>query len=213
MIRVLVVDDHPLIREALTDLLAATDDIAVVGQCVDGSEVAAAVAEARPDVLLLDVQMPNVDGLTAARAVRSTHPEVRIVFLTGGLTRASAHEAQEIGVAGHLLKDDDPAELPARIRSVAAGGTAWHPRPAALLDDTQRAVDPPLSEPVALRRGVPATPTSSAVAGHSQAGCPPSRPSPPSTSCPRRVLTMSGSPDAAEVRVPAPVRNPRSEQG
>src|SRR4051812_20486905 len=147
MIRVLVVDDHPLVREVLTDLLAATDDIAVVGQCVDGSEVAAAVAEARPDVLLLDVQMPKVDGLTAARAVRSAHPEVRIVFLTGGLTRASAHEAQEIGAAGYLPKDDDPAERPARIRSVAAGGTAWDPRAAALLDGTQRGVAPPFLIP------------------------------------------------------------------
>src|SRR4051812_2791951 len=147
MIRVLVVDDHPLLRETLTDLLAATGDIAVVGQCADGSEVAAAVAETRPHVLVLDVQMPKVDGLTAARAVRATHPEVRIVFLTGGLTRASAHQAQEVGAAGYLLKDDDPAELPARIRSVAAGGTAWHPRAAALLDDTQRAVDPPILSP------------------------------------------------------------------
>jgi DNA-binding NarL/FixJ family response regulator len=146
MIRVLVVDDHRLVREALTDLLSSCEDIAVVGQCADGSEVAAAVAETRPDVLLLDLQMPLVDGLTAARAVRAAHPEVRIVFLTGGLTRASAREAQEIGGAGYLLKEDDPAELPERIRTVAAGGTAWHPRVAALLDDTE-ATDPPFLSP------------------------------------------------------------------
>ena len=148
IIRVLVVDDFPLVREAIIELLAATDDITVVGQCGDGDAVAAAVAETRPDVLLLDVRMPKVDGLTAARAVRVAHPGVRIAFLTGGLTSASAREAQEIGAAGYLLKDDDPADLPARIRAVAAGGTAWHPRAAALLDDIPGAADPPvLSSP------------------------------------------------------------------
>jgi DNA-binding NarL/FixJ family response regulator len=147
MIRVLVVDDHVLVREALTDLLATSGDMAVVGECADGSEVAAAVAETRPDVLLLDVQMPKMDGLTAARAIRATHPDVRIVFLTAGLTPASAREAQEIGAAGYLLKGDDAAELPARIRSVAVGGTAWHPRAAALLDDTPGGSDPPFLSP------------------------------------------------------------------
>ena len=147
MIRVLVVDDHSLVREALTDLLSASGGIAVVGQCADGSEVAAAVAQMRPDVLLLDLQMPKVDGLTAARAVRAAHPEVRIVFLTGGLTRASAREAQGIGAAGYLLKEDDPAELPVRIRCVAAGRTAWHPRAAAVLDDTEGATDTPFLSP------------------------------------------------------------------
>jgi DNA-binding NarL/FixJ family response regulator len=143
MIRVLVVDDHPFMREALTGLLAATGDIVVVGQCADGSEVAAAVAETRPDVLLLDVRLPMVDGLTVARAVRALHPEVRVVLLTGGFTDASAHAALEMGAVGYLLKGDDPAELPGRIRSVAAGGTAWHPRAAALLDDMQRTLTPP----------------------------------------------------------------------
>jgi DNA-binding NarL/FixJ family response regulator len=128
MIRVVVVDDHPLVRESLTDLLDATGDITVVDQCADGSEVAAAVAVASPDVLLLDLQMTTMDGLTAARGVRRTHPDVRIIFLTGGLSPASANEAQAIGAAGYLLKDDDPADLPGHVRVVAGGGTAWHPR-------------------------------------------------------------------------------------
>ena len=141
MIRVVVVDDHPLIRDSLTDVLEVSGGIAVVDQCADGSEVAAVVARARPDVLLLDLQMPKMDGLTAARGVRAAHPEVRIVFLTGGLSRASALEAQAIGAAGYLLKDDDPAELPGHVRAVAAGGTAWHPRVTALLADALESPD------------------------------------------------------------------------
>jgi DNA-binding NarL/FixJ family response regulator len=134
-IRVLVVDDHRFVRAALTDVLEAADDIAVVGECADGSEVAAAVDHLHPDVLLLDLQMPVMDGLTAAGAVRSDHPEVRIVFLTGGLSAASVRAARAVGAAGYLLKGEDPAELPAHVRAVAAGGTAWHPRAAALLHD------------------------------------------------------------------------------
>ncbi|MGY1836974.1 response regulator transcription factor [Blastococcus sp. SYSU DS0510] len=141
-IRVVVVDDHPFLREALTELLEAAGGIAVVGQCADGTEVADAVRQLRPDVLLLDQQMPVMDGLTAARGVRTAHPEVRIIFLTGGLDPASVREARAIGAAGYLLKDDDPAELSGHIRTVAAGGSAWHPRAAALLGDEPGTADP-----------------------------------------------------------------------
>jgi DNA-binding NarL/FixJ family response regulator len=142
MIRVVVVDDHPLVRDALTDVLEAAGGIRVVGQCTDGSEVAAAVAQTRPDVLTMDLHMPRMDGMTAARGVRATHPEVRILFLTGGLTPASAQEARAIGAAGYLLKDDDPASLAVHVRAVAAGGTAWHPRVAALFAGTPGPADP-----------------------------------------------------------------------
>jgi DNA-binding NarL/FixJ family response regulator len=134
MPRVLIVDDHPLVREALSSLFDATADLAVVGQCADGSEVVEAVERTRPHVVLMDLQMPRVDGLTAARAVLLVHPQVRIVFLSGGLTPASAREASEIGAAGYLLKEDDPGALPEHIRAVAAGGTVWHPRALALLE-------------------------------------------------------------------------------
>jgi DNA-binding NarL/FixJ family response regulator len=143
MIRVVVVDDHPLVRDALTDVLEAAGGISVVGQCTDGSEVAAAVARVRPDVLIMDLHMPKVDGLTAARGVRATHPEVRILFLTGGFSPASANDAQALGASGYLLKDDDPALLPVHVRAVAAGGTAWHPRVAALLAAIPASADPP----------------------------------------------------------------------
>lgn len=133
-VKVLLVDDHPLIRETVTDLLEACDDLRVVGQCADGSEVPAAVAQLRPNVVLMDLHMP-VDGLTAARAVRAHHPDVRIVILSGGLSAAAAHEARAVGVAGYRLKDEDPDELPGHVRTVAAGGTAWAPRVLQLLTD------------------------------------------------------------------------------
>ncbi|WP_448623470.1 response regulator [Geodermatophilus sp. URMC 64] len=133
--RVLIVDDHQLIRDALTDLFCATEDIEPVGSCADGDEVVAAVERTTPDVVLMDLQMPRVDGLTAARAVLADHPGVRIVVLTGGLTAATAREAGDIGVAGYLLKDDDPADLPGHVRAVAAGRTAWHPLATAMLAD------------------------------------------------------------------------------
>ena len=142
MIRVVVVDDHRLLRDALTELLEAAGDISVVGQCADGCEVAEAVSHLHPDVLLLDLQMPTMDGLTAARGVRKPHPEVGIVFLTGGLSPASVRGARAAGAAGYLLKDDDPADIPGHIRAVAAGGTAWHPRARALLDDATGSVAP-----------------------------------------------------------------------
>jgi DNA-binding NarL/FixJ family response regulator len=133
-IRVLIADDHRLIRQALADLFAGTPDILVVGECSDGGQVVGAVAETLPDVVLMDLQMPVMDGLQATRALLETHPEVRVVVLTGGLTPATALEARALGVAGYLLKEDDPGELPDRVRTVASGGAVWSPAATALVE-------------------------------------------------------------------------------
>jgi DNA-binding NarL/FixJ family response regulator len=127
-ITVLVVDDHQLIRDALIDLFASTEDLAVVGQCADGGEVTAAVDRTGPDVVLMDLKMPRMGGLAAARALLSAHPQARIVVLTGRATAATVREARALGVRGYLLKDCEPAALLEYVRIVAAGGTAWHPR-------------------------------------------------------------------------------------
>jgi DNA-binding NarL/FixJ family response regulator len=137
-IRVVVVDDNAFIRGALAELLAVTDDICVVGTCRDGSEVTATVARTAPDVVLMDLQMPRMSGLEATRELRATQPQVRVVVLSGNVAAGSAIEARALGVAGFLLKEEDPGDLPGRIRTVAAGGTAWSDAAAATLGSFSR---------------------------------------------------------------------------
>src|SRR3712207_2643913 len=111
-IKVLIADDHRLIRDSLSDLFAMTDDIDVVAQCSDGDQVPPAVSRTRPDVVLMDLRMPTLDGLQVARELRASRLLARIVLLTSGLTARSAVAARELGLAGYLLKDDDPGGLP-----------------------------------------------------------------------------------------------------
>jgi DNA-binding NarL/FixJ family response regulator len=128
MIRVLIADDHPLIRSGLTDLLAATGDVHVVAECSDGCDVVDAAAESHPDVVLMDLVMPVLGGLAATRALREAQPNIRVIVLTGSISGAAVREAHALGVCGFLLKTDDLADaLPGHIRAVAAGGTAWNP--------------------------------------------------------------------------------------
>jgi DNA-binding NarL/FixJ family response regulator len=122
VIRVLIVDDHPLIRDAVADLLTDTGDICVVGECADGSEVAEAAARTEPDVVLMDLQMPRMSGLEAARALRVDRPEVRVVLLTGSLSAAATREALALRVAAVVLKGEDADLLPGLIRAAAGGG-------------------------------------------------------------------------------------------
>ncbi|MGR6967733.1 response regulator [Geodermatophilus sp. URMC 61] len=125
MITVLLADDHAFVRDSLVELLSASGDLTVVAECEDGAQVLDAARRTRPDVVLLDLAMPRVTGLQAARELLDERPESRIVVLTGSLTPGLVREAREIGVVGYLLKDDDPGALPGHVRTVAAGGTAW----------------------------------------------------------------------------------------
>jgi DNA-binding NarL/FixJ family response regulator len=124
-IKLLIADDHAFVRNALSDLFADTGDIDVVAQCTDGSQVADAVGRTLPDVVLMDLEMPRMTGLEAARELLGTDPTARVVMLTGVACPRSVSAAQELGVAGYLLKDDDPGELADQVRAVAAGGTVW----------------------------------------------------------------------------------------
>jgi DNA-binding NarL/FixJ family response regulator len=134
MIKVLIADDHPFLRSALGDLLAATDDICVVAECPDGCDVVEAAARTHPDVVLMDLVMPVMGGLEATRALRAAQPVVRVIVLTGSLNAAVVREAHALGVCGFLLKTEDAADaLPGHIRAVAAGGTAWNPMAAGQL--------------------------------------------------------------------------------
>jgi DNA-binding NarL/FixJ family response regulator len=125
VIRVLLADDNAFVRSALAELLASVGDFQVVAECADGDEVVSAAERTRPDVVLLDLGMPRVDGLEAARRLFEVQPEARVVFLTANSSLSSLRRAHEMGAAGYLLKDVDPDELCEAVRTVAQGGTAW----------------------------------------------------------------------------------------
>ena len=125
VIRVLVVDDQAWIRDSLFALLSGTEDMAVVGECADGAEVVQAAAEVRPHVVLMDVHMPVVDGLTATRLLVAAQPAAR-VLVTGSLpARLAAQQAAAAGAAGTAPKGTPPQVLLQAIRVVAAGQTFW----------------------------------------------------------------------------------------
>ena len=120
-IRVLVVDDDALVRAGLSMLLAAVDDIEIVGQAADGSEVEYAIAEHRPDVVLMDIRMPGIDGLAATEIVRARDDPPEVIVLTTFDTDDHVLSALRAGASGFLLKDTPPADLLRAIRAVAAG--------------------------------------------------------------------------------------------
>ena len=127
LIRALVADDNASVRDGLVQLLDSMPDVSVVAACADGDEVVTAAERTHPDVVILDLVMPRVGGLEAAARLLALQPATRVVMLTAHLSADAVREARQLGVAGYLLKDDDPRELPHHIRRVAGGGTAWHP--------------------------------------------------------------------------------------
>lgn len=120
-IRVLVVDDHASFRRMLVDFLVAQDGIEVVGECEDGSQVQPAVARLRPDVVLMDLSMPVVDGEEATRILRAAEPDVRVVVLTAEGS-AAAERARAAGAHALVPKDADPEELVRCLRSLTTDG-------------------------------------------------------------------------------------------
>lgn len=122
-IRVVVADDQALVRAGFSVLVNSADDLEVVGEASDGSEALRLVSETRPDVIMLDVRMPVMDGLEAARRIRATdaHPVTRILMLTTFDLDEYVFEALRAGASGFLLKDTPPEELLNAIRVIAAG--------------------------------------------------------------------------------------------
>lgn len=133
MIRVLVVDDHPVVRSGLIGMLSVTDDITVVGEAGDGSEALALVESTRPDVVLMDLRMPRTDGVTATGAIASGYPATKVLVLTTYDTDTDILHAVEAGATGYLLKDTPHAELLDGIRAAARGETVLAPPVAARL--------------------------------------------------------------------------------
>jgi CheY-like chemotaxis protein len=138
LVTVVVVDDHEQVRETLVDLLSGAGDIDVVGQCTDGDEVLDADRRLRPDVVLMDLAMQRVDGISATQMLLAERPHARVVLLTGTVSASLVRQAAAAGAVGYQLKGDDPIGLIDAVRRVAHGGTAWSPGALALLPPSER---------------------------------------------------------------------------
>jgi DNA-binding NarL/FixJ family response regulator len=121
-IRVMVVDDHPMLRDGVIGAIRRQPDMIVAGEFADGAGAIAGVDTARPDVVLMDLQMPGIDGVEAIAAIRKAHPEIRILVLTTYAGDAKALRALKAGAAGYLLKSAMRADLIDAIRAVHRGG-------------------------------------------------------------------------------------------
>ncbi len=128
-IRVLIADDQALVRAGFRMVVESRPDLAVVGEAADGAEAVALAAETRPDVVLMDIRMPLIDGIEATRRITSLEgePPTRILILTTFDLDEYVYDALRAGAAGFLLKDVPPAELAAAIRTVAAGDALLAP--------------------------------------------------------------------------------------
>ena len=137
-IRVLVVDDHEVVRAGLRMLLGRAAGIEVVGEAADGAAAQAAVALTAPDVVLMDLSMPGMDGVEATARLTAEHASVRVVVLTTFADRDHVTAAIDAGAVGFMLKDADPGALADAVRSAARGEAPLDPRAALALIDRRR---------------------------------------------------------------------------
>jgi two-component system, NarL family, response regulator LiaR len=150
VIRVLVVDDHAVVREGLRTFLSLQDGIEVVGEASDGREAVAAAQRLAPDVVLMDLVMPKVDGVQAMRELREHVPGARVIVLTSFLEDDRLLPAIRAGAAGYLLKNVEPSELARAVRTADAGEALIDPAVAARLVDAL-ASDHRLEQPLTAR--------------------------------------------------------------
>jgi DNA-binding NarL/FixJ family response regulator len=143
VIRVAIVDDHAVVRGGLKQLLSSEDDIDVVGTAGSGDQAYEIVRSAAPDVVLMDLSMPGVDGIEATRRIMRESPDVHVVVLTSFEDKRRILDALEAGAVGYLLKDADPSEIAVAVRAAVAGGSPLDPKAArVLLESTRRDARP-----------------------------------------------------------------------
>jgi DNA-binding NarL/FixJ family response regulator len=147
MIRLLIADDHPLVRNALTQLLGAVEDIEVVATTANGREAVTMALETSPDVVLMDLEMPELNGMEATRELIAADPSARVVILTTFSDRENIMGALDAGALGYLLKDAEPEEIIRGVRSAARGDSPLAPRAARemITQRSEAAVDTGLS--------------------------------------------------------------------
>ena len=153
-IRVLIVDDHTVVRSGLTAFFALLDDIEIVGEAGDGSEAVAAARRLRPDVVLMDLLMPNMDGVTAIARIKDELPETEIVAMTSFIEEEQVTAALAAGASGYLLKDAEADEVAQAVRDAYHGEMHLDPAVARLLAERIRhrpAPESDLAEPLTER--------------------------------------------------------------
>ena len=137
MIRIVIADDHPIVREGFGAIVSAEDDVEVVAHVADGIEALAAVRDHSPDVVLMDLRMPRMDGVEAIRRIHAEHPAVKIIVLTTYSSDELVFDAIRAGAQGYLLKDVSPENLMSAIRLVKSGGSLIQPVTVQRLLDVQ----------------------------------------------------------------------------
>ena len=136
-IRVMIVDDHPVVRNGLKNMLLVFDDLELVGEAGDGRQAVAHCGQAQPDVILMDMAMPGMDGIAATRAILKEHPRMKIIMLTSFVEDSVVQTALEAGASGYLLKNVPINTLADAIRSVYAGQPILSPEATAALIRTK----------------------------------------------------------------------------
>jgi DNA-binding NarL/FixJ family response regulator len=138
-IRILIADDHAMVRRGMRDFLELHEDLAVIGEAADGAEAIELTAQLAPDVVVMDLLMPVVDGIAATAAIKAAHPDVEVVALTSFIEESRVVAAIEAGASGFLLKDADADDLAAAIRAAAAGEVHLDPAVAGVVARRMRA--------------------------------------------------------------------------
>jgi DNA-binding NarL/FixJ family response regulator len=142
VIRVLLADDHGVLRDGLARVIAAQPDLELVGAAADGAEAVELCRAAEPDVVLMDLEMPVLDGIEATRAIVAEAPRVAVLVLTSFSDQRRITGALDAGAVGYLLKDASAEEVVRGVRAAAAGGSPLDPRAARALLDAKTAPDP-----------------------------------------------------------------------
>ena len=152
-IRVLIVDDHTIVRKGIRALLAEIAGIEVVGEAADGQEAVAQADSLRPDVILMDLAMPNMDGIEATRQIKISQPESRILVMTSFATDDKVLPAIKAGALGYLLKESAPEDLVQAIQQIHRGESSLHPTIArkVLQEITHPSDRPPTPDPLTKR--------------------------------------------------------------
>ena len=133
MIRVMVVDDHEFVRSMMCELVDGTDDMQVVAEASDGAQALPVAQETKPDVVLMDLSMPTMNGIDATREVTASMPDVRVIVLTTSTNGQDVHDAAAAGAIGFLSKGAEPDDVLDAIRAAVTGGSAWDRRSAEIL--------------------------------------------------------------------------------